>query len=72
MLCSLACGMICGGEMCDSVSVIANNCIACIICLSKESLVSFFFVLYHVLFFCYSENFIPKIWLVTLLLTHKR
>ena len=51
MLCSLACGMICGGEMCDSVSVIANNCIACIICLSKESLVSFFFLCYTMCYF---------------------
>ena len=42
MLCSLACGIICGGEMCDSVPVIANNRKACIICSSKESLVSYF------------------------------
>ena len=48
--CSLACGIKSGGVACGSFSVIANNCKACIKCLKKESLVSYF-VLYHVIFF---------------------
>ena len=49
--------------MCDSVPVIANNRKACIICSSKESLVSYF-VLYHVIIFCYSEKLFPKFGLI--------